>query len=71
MKKMYFKNWVEETISCVSFLIIGFVGCTIENLGNATYNKILVVALIVLVVNGLLLSKYGKGANLIDIEEEE
>ena len=65
-KKVYFKEWVELVLDTIAMLIIGFVGCTIENIGNTTYNKMLVVLMIVLVVIGAMLNKWGKGANFID-----
>lgn len=65
-KKVYFKEWVELALDTIAMLIIGFIGCTIENIGNTTYNKILVVLMIVLVVIGAMLNKWGKGANFID-----
>ena len=65
-KKVYFKEWVELVLDTIAMLIIGFVGCTIENIGNTTYNKMLVVLMIVLVVIGSMLNKWGKGANFID-----
>lgn len=65
-KKVYFKEWVELALDTIAMLIIGFIGCTIENIGNTTYNKILVVLMIVLVIIGAMLNKWGKGANFID-----
>ena len=65
-KKVYFKEWVELALDTIAMLIIGFIGCTIENIGNTTYNKILVVLMIVLVIIGAILNKWGKGANFID-----
>lgn len=65
-KKIYFKEWVELALDTIAMLIIGFIGCTIENIGNTTYNKILVVLMIVLVIIGAMLNKWGKGANFID-----
>lgn len=65
-KKVYFKEWVELALDTIAMLIIGFIGCTIENIGNTTYNKILVVLMIALVVIGAMLNKWGKGANFID-----
>ena len=65
-KKVYFKEWVELVLDTIAMLIIGFIGCTIENIGNTTYNKIFVVLMIVLVVIGAMLNKWGKGANFVD-----
>lgn len=65
-KKVYFKEWVELVLDTIGMLIVGFVGCTIENIGNATYNKVLVVLMIILVIIGAMLNKWGKGANLVD-----
>ena len=65
-KKVYFKEWVELALDTIAMLIIGFIGCTIENIGNTIYNKILVVLMIVLVIIGAMLNKWGKGANFID-----
>ena len=65
-KKVYFKEWVELVLDTIGMLIVGFVGCTIENIGNSTYNKVLVVLMIILVIIGAMLNKWGKGANLVD-----
>ena len=65
-KKVYFKEWVELALDTIAMLIIGFIGCTIENIGNITYNKTLVVLMIVLVIISAMLNKWGKGANFID-----
>lgn len=65
-KKVYFKEWVELVLDTIGMLIVGFVACTIENIGNTTYNKVLVVLMIILVIIGAMLNKWGKGANLVD-----
>lgn len=59
-KRVYLKNWLESLLSAIVMLSIGFVTTTIETLGNPTYNKILVVLLIVNVIIMKVLTKFGK-----------
>lgn len=59
-KRVYLKNWLERLLSAIVMLSIVFVAITIETLGNPTYNKVLVVLLIVNVIIMKVLTKFGK-----------
>ena len=59
-KRVYLKNWLERLLSAIVMLSIVFVATTIEILGNPTYNKVLVVLLIVNVIIMKVLTKFGK-----------
>lgn len=59
-KRVYLKKWLENLLSTIVMLSIGFIAITIETLGNPTYNKILVVLLIVNVIIMKVLTKFGK-----------
>ena len=59
-KRVYLKNWLERLLSAIVMLSIVFVATTIETLGNPTYNKVLVVLLIVNVIIMKVLTKFGK-----------
>lgn len=61
MKKVYLKSWLENLLIGVEFIIIAFFATTIDSiLGSTTYDIIALVLLIVMVINGIILSKYGK-----------
>lgn len=59
-KRVYLRSWVEYTLATILFLIIGFVAMSIDSLGNATYDKILVGCLVVGAICYWLLSKFGR-----------
>lgn len=61
MKKVYLKSWLENLLIGVEFIIIAFFATTIDNiLENTTYDIIALVLLVVMVINGIILSKYGR-----------
>ena len=61
MKKVYLKSWLENLLVSVEFIIIAFFAMTIDNiLENPIYDRIALVLIITLMVNGLVLSKYSK-----------
>jgi uncharacterized membrane protein YiaA len=62
-KQKYLKESIENLLMSIEILIIGFYCMTIDSLGNAMYNKVFVVSLIVFVVNAKILKKYSKTFN--------
>lgn len=61
MKKVYLKSWLENLLIGIEFMIIAFFVTTIDNiLENTTYDIIALVLLVVMVINGIILSKYGR-----------
>ena len=62
-KKSYLKEKVDYTLVTIEILIIMFIAMTIENIGNKTYNIILVITIIVFVVIAEILAKYSKLVN--------
>lgn len=58
MKKRILKNWVVNTLATIIGLIISFLAITIDSLGNQTYNIILVICLVAVILNTIILSKY-------------
>lgn len=59
-KRKYLKERIEQLLIIVNALIIMFIATTVETLGNATYNKILIVLFIITIINTKVLTKYGK-----------
>lgn len=59
-KRKYLKERIEQLLIIVNALIIMFIATTVETLGNATYNKILFVLFIIMIINTKVLTKYGK-----------
>jgi len=62
-KKSYLKEKVDYTLVTIEILIIMFIAMTIENIGNKTYNIILIITIIVFVVIAEILAKYSKLVN--------
>jgi uncharacterized membrane protein YiaA len=62
-KQKYLKESIENLLMSIEILIIGFYCMTIDSLGNAMYNKVFVVSLIVFVINAKILKKYSKTFN--------
>ena len=60
MKKVYLKSWLENLLITIEFLIIGFIGTTIETMGNSMYDKILLVVMIIFIINAIVLLNFGK-----------
>lgn len=62
-KKVYLKEKVETFLIGVVLLAISFIAMTIESIGNSTYNKILVIAIIVVLLITKVLIKFGRSFN--------
>lgn len=62
-KKTYLKKGIESLLITIEMLIIAFVAITIESIGNATYNKILLVIMIIFILVGIILNKYSRALN--------
>lgn len=59
-KKIYLKSWLDKTLLYTNTIIFTFVAVSIDSIGNSTYNKILIVSMIIFIVNALILNKYSK-----------
>ena len=58
--KRYLKAKVENFLISIVMLSIAFVAITIDNIGNNTYNIILIVIMIINVIIMKILTKFGK-----------
>ena len=59
-KKIYLKSWLDKTLLYINTIIFTFVAISIDSIGNSTYNKILIILMIIFIVNALVLNKYSK-----------
>lgn len=62
-KKTYLKKGIESLLITIEMLIIAFIAMTIESIGNVTYNKILLVIMIIFILIGIILNKYSRALN--------
>lgn len=62
-KKVYLKEKVEIFLIGIVLLAISFIAMTIESIGNSTYNKILVITIIVVLLITKVLIKFGRSFN--------
>lgn len=59
-KRYFLKTNVENFLTSIVMLSIAFVAMTIDNIGNNTYNIILIVIMIINVIIMKILTKFGK-----------
>ena len=59
-KKIYLKSWLDKTLLYINTIIFTFIAISIDSIGNSTYNKILIISMIIFIVNALVLNKYSK-----------
>ena len=59
-KKRYLKSWLDKTLLYINTIIFTFIAISIDSIGNNTYNKILIILMIIFIVNALVLNKYSK-----------
>lgn len=59
-KKRYLKSWLDKTLLYINTIIFTFIVVSIDSIGNNTYNKILIISMIIFIVNALILNKYSK-----------
>jgi len=59
-KRVYLKSWVESLLTNIVLLSIMFIAISIESIGNSTYNKILIITIIIDTIIMKVLSCYGK-----------
>ena len=59
-KRYFLKTNVENFLTTIVMLSIAFVAMTIDNIGNNTYNIILIVIIIINVIIMKILIKFGK-----------
>lgn len=57
-RKVTLKGWVQDFLLIVLFSYIVFISCTIENIGNSTYNLILIVFTILSLASLYLLKNF-------------
>lgn len=59
-KKRYLKSWLDKTLLYINTIIFTFIAVSIDSIGNSTYNKVLIISMIIFIVNALILNKYSK-----------
>lgn len=59
-KKRYLKSWLDKTLLYINTIIFTFIAVSIDSIGNNTYNKVLIISMIIFIVNALILNKYSK-----------
>lgn len=59
-KKRYLKSWLDKTLLYINTIIFTFIVVSIDSIGNSTYNKVLIISMIIFIVNALILNKYSK-----------
>lgn len=59
-KKRYLKSWLDKTLLYINTIIFTFIIVSIDSIGNSTYNKVLIISMIIFIVNALILNKYSK-----------
>ena len=59
-KKTYLKSWLDKTLLYINTIIFTFIAISIDSISNSTYNKILIILMIIFIVNALVLNKYSK-----------
>lgn len=57
-RKVTLKGWVQDFLLVVLFSYIAFISCTIESIGNSTYNLILIVFTILSLASFYLLKNF-------------
>ena len=57
-RKITLKRWVQNFLLIVLFSYIAFISCTIESIGNSTYNLILIVFTILSLASLYLLKNF-------------
>lgn len=57
-RKVTLKGWVQDFLLIVLFSYIVFISCTIESIGNSTYNLILMVFTILSLASLYLLKDF-------------
>lgn len=57
-RKVTLKRWVQNFLLIVLFSYIAFISCTIESIGNSTYNLILIVFTILSLASFYLLKNF-------------
>lgn len=57
-RKVTLKKWVQNFLLIVLFSYITFISCTIESIGNSTYNLILIVFTILSLASFYLLKNF-------------
>lgn len=57
-RKVTLKGWVQDFLLIVLFSYIIFISCTIESIGNSTYNLILIVFTILSLASLYLLKNF-------------
>lgn len=57
-RKVTLKSWVQDFLLIVLFSYIVFISCTIESIGNSTYNLILIVFTILSLASLYLLKNF-------------
>lgn len=62
-KRTYLKKGIDKTLITIEMLIITFIAMTIENIGNKTYNIILIITMILFIVIAEVLAKYSRLIN--------
>lgn len=62
-KRVYLKEKVETFLTGIVLLAISFIAMTIESIGNPTYDKILVITIIVMLLIMKVLTKFGRSFN--------
>ena len=62
-KRVYLKEKVETFLTGVVLLAISFIAMTIESIGNPTYDKILVITIIIMLLIMKVLTKFGRSFN--------